>query len=46
MDEIKQAYDKLYGDMGLADNDVAFYVFKSGWEAALQHRQQEERNEV
>jgi deoxyxylulose-5-phosphate synthase len=46
MDEIRKAFDKIYGDMSLSENDVAFYVFKSGWEAAMKHTHQEASDEV
>ncbi len=33
-------YDKLYGDLGLSQNDAAKWVFISGWNSAMQEAMQ------
>lgn len=33
-------YDRLYGDMGLNPQDVAKFVFVSGWNSAMQEAMQ------
>lgn len=32
-DQIKQAFDKVFGDMCLSDNDVALHIFELGYKA-------------
>ena len=32
-DQIKQAFDKVFGDMCLSDNDVALHIFELGYRA-------------
>jgi len=33
-DQIRAAFDKLFGDMYLSNSDTAYTVFKYGWESA------------
>ena len=33
MNEIKAAFNKIFGDMSLSENDVAFSVFEYGYKA-------------
>ena len=35
MNEIKTAFDKIFGDMSLSENDVAFQVFEYGYKAGV-----------
>lgn len=32
----RRRYSDLYGEYGLSDNDAAWRLFKSGWDAARQ----------
>ena len=32
-DKPREAFDRLYGNLNLSDNDAAWHVFKSGWDA-------------
>lgn len=35
MNEIKAAFNKIFGDMSLSENDVAFSVFEYGYKAGV-----------
>lgn len=35
MSDIKQAFDKVFGDMCLSDNDVALHIFELGYKAGV-----------
>ena len=35
-DQIKQAFDKVFGDMCLSDNDVALHIFELGYRAGME----------
>ena len=35
-DQIKQAFDKVFGDMCLSDNDVALHIFEFGYKAGVE----------
>ena len=34
MQEARQAFDELFRDVVMSDNDAAWYIFKAGWNAA------------
>ena len=34
MQEARQAFDELFRDVVMSDNDMAWYIFKAGWNAA------------
>ena len=35
-EQIKQAFDKVFGDMCLSDNDVAMHIFELGYRAGME----------
>jgi len=43
MNEAKQAFDYIYGDMSLSDNDAAFNVFLEGFNAGSKFEQVEQK---
>ena len=43
MDQIRTAFNKIFADMTLSENDVAYTVFELGWKAAEEQRRKDEK---